>query len=99
MKVFGILRNYTASCGNYLPTFRDNVSVPSSRVKIPRGKKTLKAKVIRYSNIKVREQIVKIRILKFTRVISISFPFFFCFLPIYETFKDVASVSQSLIGR
>jgi hypothetical protein len=30
----GLLGNYTASCGNYLPTFRDNVSVPSSRVKI-----------------------------------------------------------------
>jgi hypothetical protein len=29
-----LLGNYTASCGNYLPTFRDNVSVPSSRVKI-----------------------------------------------------------------
>jgi hypothetical protein len=31
----GLLGYYTASCGNYLPTFRDNVSVPSSRVKIP----------------------------------------------------------------
>jgi hypothetical protein len=30
----GLLGNYTASCGNYLPTFRD-VLVPSSRVKIP----------------------------------------------------------------
>jgi hypothetical protein len=33
--ICGLLGNYTASCGNYLPTFRD-VSVPSSRVKIPR---------------------------------------------------------------
>jgi hypothetical protein len=31
--ICGFLGNYTASCGNYLPTFRD-VSVPSSRVKI-----------------------------------------------------------------
>jgi hypothetical protein len=28
--ICGLLGNYTASCGNYLPTFRDNVSVPSS---------------------------------------------------------------------
>jgi hypothetical protein len=34
--ICGLLGNYTASCGNYLPTFRDNVSVPSSLVKIPR---------------------------------------------------------------
>jgi hypothetical protein len=33
-QICGLLGNYTASCGNYLPTFRDNVSVPSSRVKI-----------------------------------------------------------------
>jgi hypothetical protein len=26
---------YAASCGNCLPTFRDNLSVPSSRVKSP----------------------------------------------------------------
>jgi hypothetical protein len=31
---------YTASCGNYLPTFRDNVLVPSSRVKIPNRKES-----------------------------------------------------------
>jgi hypothetical protein len=31
--ICGLLGNYTASCGNYLPTFRD-VSVPSSWVKI-----------------------------------------------------------------
>jgi hypothetical protein len=36
----GLLGNYTASCGNYLPTFRDNVSVPSSWVKIPRWKES-----------------------------------------------------------
>jgi hypothetical protein len=28
-----------ASCGNYLPTFRNNVSVPASRVKSPSRKK------------------------------------------------------------
>jgi hypothetical protein len=33
--ICGLLGNYTASCCNYLPTFLDNVSVPSSRVKIP----------------------------------------------------------------
>jgi hypothetical protein len=34
--ICGLLGNYTASCGNYLTSFRDNVSVPSSWVKIPR---------------------------------------------------------------
>jgi hypothetical protein len=38
-EICGLLGYYTASCGNYLPTFRDNVSVPSSRVKIPSRKK------------------------------------------------------------
>jgi hypothetical protein len=38
IEICGLLGNYTASCGNYLPTFRDNVSVPSSRVKIPSRK-------------------------------------------------------------
>jgi hypothetical protein len=33
-EICGLLGNYTASCGNYLPTFRDNVSVPSSWVKM-----------------------------------------------------------------
>jgi hypothetical protein len=35
-----LLCNYTASRGNYLPTFRENVSVPSSRVEIPRRKES-----------------------------------------------------------
>jgi hypothetical protein len=30
-----LLGYYAPSCGNCLPTFRDNVSVPSSRVKSP----------------------------------------------------------------
>jgi hypothetical protein len=34
-EICGLLGYYTASCGNCLPTFRDNVSVPSSRVKSP----------------------------------------------------------------
>ena len=34
LEICGLLGNYAASCGNYLPTFRDNISVPSSRVKI-----------------------------------------------------------------
>jgi hypothetical protein len=38
-EICDLLGYYTASCGNYLPTFRDNVSVPSSRVKIPSRKK------------------------------------------------------------
>jgi hypothetical protein len=38
--IWGLLGDYTASCGNYLPTFRDNVSVPSSRVEIPRRKES-----------------------------------------------------------
>jgi hypothetical protein len=36
--ICGLLGDYTASCGNYLPTLRDNVSVPSSRVEIQEGK-------------------------------------------------------------
>jgi hypothetical protein len=32
-EISAFLGYYTASCGNCLPTFRDNVSVPSSRVK------------------------------------------------------------------
>jgi hypothetical protein len=39
--IYGLLGDYTASCGNYLPTFRDNVSVPFSWVKIPRWKEKL----------------------------------------------------------
>jgi hypothetical protein len=34
-KIFVLLGYYAASCGNCLPTFRDNVSVPSSPVKSP----------------------------------------------------------------
>jgi hypothetical protein len=33
-----LLGYYAASCGNCLPTFRDNVSVPSSRVNSPSRK-------------------------------------------------------------
>jgi hypothetical protein len=44
-EICGLLGYYTASCGNYLPTFRDNVSVPSSRVKIPSGKKAYNKKL------------------------------------------------------
>jgi hypothetical protein len=33
--ICALLVYYTASCGNCLPTFWDNVSVPSSRVKSP----------------------------------------------------------------
>jgi hypothetical protein len=35
-EICGLLGYYASSCGNCLPTFRDNVSVPSSRVKSPR---------------------------------------------------------------
>ena len=31
-EICGLLVHYAASCGNCSPTFRDNVSVPSSRV-------------------------------------------------------------------
>jgi hypothetical protein len=34
-QICALLGSYAASCGNCLPKFRDNVSVPSSRVKIP----------------------------------------------------------------
>jgi hypothetical protein len=33
-----LMGDYTASSGNFLPTFRDNLSVPSSRVKNPQRK-------------------------------------------------------------
>jgi hypothetical protein len=33
-----LLGSYAASCGNCLPTFRDKVSVPSSRVNSPKRK-------------------------------------------------------------
>jgi hypothetical protein len=39
-KICALLGYYAASCGNCLPTFRDNVSVPSSRVKNPRRKES-----------------------------------------------------------
>jgi hypothetical protein len=39
-EICGLLGNYTASRGNHLPTFRDNVSIPSSRVKIPSRKES-----------------------------------------------------------
>jgi hypothetical protein len=39
-EICGLLGYYTASCGNYLPTLRENVSVPSSRVKIPSRKES-----------------------------------------------------------
>jgi hypothetical protein len=38
--ICGLLGYYVALCGNYLPTFRDKVSVPSSRVKSPRWKES-----------------------------------------------------------
>jgi hypothetical protein len=37
-EICALLGYYAASCGNCLPTFRDNVSVPSSRVKSPSRK-------------------------------------------------------------
>jgi hypothetical protein len=40
-EICGLLGYYAASCGNWLPTFRDNVSVPSSRVKSPSGKESI----------------------------------------------------------
>jgi hypothetical protein len=39
-EICGLLGYYAASCGNCLPTFRDYVSVPSSRVKRPSRKET-----------------------------------------------------------
>jgi hypothetical protein len=37
-KIWALLGYYAASCGNCLPTFRDNVSVPYSRAKSPSRK-------------------------------------------------------------
>ena len=42
--IYGLLSDYTASCGNYLPTFRDNVLVPS-------GLRVITQKTIDYINI------------------------------------------------
>jgi hypothetical protein len=39
-EICGLLGYYAASCGNCLPTFRDNVSVPSPRVKSPSRKES-----------------------------------------------------------
>jgi hypothetical protein len=39
-RICALLGYYAASCGNCLPTFRDNVSVPSSRVKSPSRKES-----------------------------------------------------------
>jgi hypothetical protein len=36
-EICALLGYYAASCGNCLPTFRDNVWVPSSGVKSPRS--------------------------------------------------------------
>jgi hypothetical protein len=40
LRICTLLRYYAASSGNPLPTFRDNVSVPSSRVKKSKKKRT-----------------------------------------------------------
>jgi hypothetical protein len=40
-EIYALLGYYAASCDNCLPTFRDNVSVPSSRVKSPNRKETV----------------------------------------------------------
>ena len=37
-EICALLRYYAASCGNCLPTFRNNVSIPSARVRSPRRK-------------------------------------------------------------
>jgi hypothetical protein len=41
IKICGLLGYYTVSCGHYLLTFWDNVSVPASRVKSPSRKESL----------------------------------------------------------
>jgi hypothetical protein len=38
VEIYALLGYYAESCGNYLPTFRGNVSVPSSRFKSPSRK-------------------------------------------------------------
>jgi hypothetical protein len=62
-EIRGLLGNYTASCGNYIPTFRDNVSIPSSRVKIPSRKAFLSYSVswpVKMGPIRCPETSVKI---------------------------------------
>jgi hypothetical protein len=51
-KICGLLGCHAASCGNCLPTFRDNVSVPSSWVKSPSRKESLSLTKIEEHRIK-----------------------------------------------
>ena len=37
-EICDLLGYYAVSCGNSLPTFRDNVSVPSRRYVVPKGR-------------------------------------------------------------
>jgi hypothetical protein len=54
-EICAVLGYCSASSGNRLPTFRDNVSVPSSRSKKSRRKKPLKMGPIRCSETSVKE--------------------------------------------
>jgi hypothetical protein len=58
--ICALLGYYAASCGNCLPTFRDNVSVPSSRVKSPSKKErkpaTYNADSEKYGGVAVRRR-------------------------------------------
>jgi hypothetical protein len=47
-EIYALLGYYAKSCGNYLPTFRDNVSVPSSRVKKSKKEKVMLVPLSRY---------------------------------------------------
>jgi hypothetical protein len=61
-EICALLGYYVASCGNCLPTFRDNVSVPSSRVKSPSRKErkpaTYNADYGKYGGVAIHRQIV-----------------------------------------
>jgi len=49
--IWALLGYYAASCGNSLPTFRYNLSVPSSRVNKPNVLISLKSKDFKYCRV------------------------------------------------
>jgi len=59
-EIFALLPSYAAYSDNSLPTFRGNLSVPSSKVKNPRRFTTIEDGVDRYSR-NVRQRVITVR--------------------------------------
>jgi hypothetical protein len=53
-EICAFLEEYEVSCGNYLPTFRDNVSVPFHRSRVRVGRAQIPLTLRRKPEIKVR---------------------------------------------